>query len=71
MFKCILPWLVLKVALLSFQNKNFIVLLSDQSAGAKIGTKSAAVINITNGELHARCILSVISFYIFVLLLTS
>lgn len=30
------------------ENKNFIVLLSDQSAGAKIGTKSAAVINITN-----------------------
>lgn len=41
------------------------MLLSDQSAGAKIGTKSAAVINITNGKLHARCIVAVISFYIF------
>ncbi|XP_068693651.1 sodium/calcium exchanger 2-like isoform X2 [Montipora foliosa] len=30
------------------QNKNFIVLLSDQSPGAKIGVKSAAVVNITN-----------------------
>lgn len=30
------------------QNKNFIVLLSDQSPGAKIGKKSAAVVNITN-----------------------
>ncbi|KAJ7384559.1 hypothetical protein OS493_021190 [Desmophyllum pertusum] len=30
------------------QNKNFIVLLSDQSPGAKIGQKSAAVVNITN-----------------------
>ena len=56
---------------MSFQNKNFIVLLSDQSAGAKIGTKSAAVINITNGKLHARCIVAVISFYIFLFLLTS
>jgi len=33
------------------QNKNFIVLLSDQSPGAKIGQKSAAVVNITNGKL--------------------
>ena len=32
------------------QNKNFIVLLSDQSPGAKIGQKSAAVVNITNGK---------------------
>ncbi|XP_020621334.1 sodium/calcium exchanger 2-like [Orbicella faveolata] len=30
------------------KNKNFIVLLSDQSPGAKIGQKSAAVVNITN-----------------------
>lgn len=30
------------------KNKNFIVLLSDKSPGAKIGQKSAAVINITN-----------------------
>ena len=36
---------------LSLQNKNFIVLLSDKSPGAKIGQKSAAVINITNGKL--------------------
>jgi len=33
------------------QNKNFIVLLSNQSPGAKIGQKSAAVVNITNGKL--------------------
>ena len=34
-----------------FQNKNFIVLLSNLSPGAKLGKKSAAVVNITNGKL--------------------
>ena len=33
-----------------FQNKNFIVLLSNLSPGAKLGKKSAAVVNITNGK---------------------
>ena len=44
-----------------FQNKNFIVLLSNLSPGAKLGKKSAAVVNITNGKLvekdaQAACI---------------
>ncbi|RMX37255.1 hypothetical protein pdam_00011391, partial [Pocillopora damicornis] len=38
------------------KNKNFIVLLSDKSPGAKIGQKSAAVINITNVDVD-NCLL--------------
>lgn len=50
------------------QNKNFIVLLSDQSPGAKIGQKSAAVVNITNGKL-IRAVLTAIPMHHSVFLL--
>ena len=38
-------------SIISFQNKNFIVLLHDPSPGAQIGQKSATVVNISNGKL--------------------
>ena len=43
------------------------MLLSDQSPGAKIGQKSAAVVNITNGKLIRAVLTATLKHHIFLL----